>query len=68
VFPCVIPSQLPLTCVLVLVILDVPSVVAVVVVGATVDTVATVMDEMYAAGIKNISVVTKPLEKPPGER
>ncbi len=31
-------------------------------------TVATVMDEMYAAGIKNISVVTKPLEKPPGER
>lgn len=27
--------------------------------------VATVMDEMYAAGIRNISVVTKPLERSP---
>jgi biopolymer transport protein ExbD len=29
--------------------------------------VAGVMDEMYQAGIKNISVVTKPLEKPPAQ-
>jgi biopolymer transport protein TolR len=29
--------------------------------------VATVMDEMYQAGITNISVVTKPLEKPPAQ-
>ncbi len=31
--------------------------------------VATVIDEMYAAGIKNISVVTKPIENPrPSQR
>ncbi|MCX6617674.1 MAG: biopolymer transporter ExbD [Acidobacteria bacterium] len=30
--------------------------------------VAGVMDEMYQAGIKNISVVTKPLEKPPAQQ
>jgi biopolymer transport protein TolR len=29
--------------------------------------VAAVMDEMYQAGIKNISVVTKPLEKSPAQ-
>jgi len=30
--------------------------------------VATVMDAMYVGGIKNISVVTKPLEKSPGAK
>ena len=30
--------------------------------------VATVIDEMYASGIRNISVVTKPLERPAGAK